>query len=101
MNIRTVKYEQLTGDEIRAWSFIQCSEPTLVSPFFRPEFTQVVSQLRKHVEVAVLEDDGRPVGFFPFERKPWNRGLPVGTRMSDYHGIVAASNIEIDPIQLL
>jgi CelD/BcsL family acetyltransferase involved in cellulose biosynthesis len=101
MNIRTLKFEQLTSDQIAAWAEIQSSEPIWASPFFRPEFTAAIAEVRNHVEVAVLEERGKPVGFFPFERRSWGRGLPVGTRLSDYQGVVARSEVRVDPIELM
>jgi CelD/BcsL family acetyltransferase involved in cellulose biosynthesis len=101
MNIRTVSFDRLTDEEIAVWDSIQRSEPTLASPFFRPEFAQVVAAVRKNVETAVLEEAGKPIGFFPFERSRRNRGMPIGTWLSDYHGVVAARDVELDPIALL
>ena len=41
--------------------------PQLDNPFFRPEFTQAVAAVRDDVEVAVLEIQQQPVGFFPYQ----------------------------------
>jgi CelD/BcsL family acetyltransferase involved in cellulose biosynthesis len=101
MNIRTLQFEQLTSDDIAAWADIQSSDPTWASPFFRPEFAAAIAEVRGHVEVAILEENGEPVGFFPFERRSWGRGLPVGTRLSDYQGVVARQHVRVDPIQLM
>jgi CelD/BcsL family acetyltransferase involved in cellulose biosynthesis len=101
MKIRTVKIEQLTGDEVTAWSAIQRSEPELASPFFRPEFAQAVAATRNDVEVAILEEEGRPVGFLPYQRSQWNVGRPVGGNLSDYHGLIAPAGASCDLIELL
>jgi CelD/BcsL family acetyltransferase involved in cellulose biosynthesis len=101
MNIRVVKFENLTNDEIAAWSDIQRSEPSLDSPYFRPEFTQAVAAVRNDVEVAALEEAGLPVGFLPFQRSSWNAGRPVGGALSDFHGLIARSGTTCDPLELL
>src|SRR5262245_59819884 len=101
MNIRVAKFETLTGDEIAAWSDIQRSEPSLDSPYFRPEFTQAVAAVRNDVEVAVLDESGRPVGFLPFQRSSWNSGRPVGGALSDFQGLIARAGINCDPLRLL
>jgi CelD/BcsL family acetyltransferase involved in cellulose biosynthesis len=101
MNIRVIKFENLTSDEIAAWSDIQRSERSLDSPYFRPEFTQAVAAVRNDVEVAVLEEAGLPVGFLPFQRSSWNAGRPVGGALSDFHGIIARSGTYCDPLELL
>ena len=101
MNIRVVKFENLTPEEIAAWSDIQRSEPSLDSPYFRPEFTEVVAAVRHDVEVAVLEETGRPIGFLPFQRSPWSIGRPVGGALSDFHGLIARPGLACDPLELL
>jgi CelD/BcsL family acetyltransferase involved in cellulose biosynthesis len=101
MNIRTQPFTQLTSEEIAAWSAMQAANPQIASPFFRPEFTQAVAAVRNGVEVAILEEGGRPVGFFPYERTRGGRAMPVGSRLSDFHGVIAAPQLEFDPIRLL
>ena len=101
MNIRCVTVDRLTSDEIDAWRDIQRDVPLLLSPYFRPEFTQAVAAVRSDVEVAVLEDGGRPIGFFPFQRTPWNSGRPIGGRLSDFHALVARPEVECEPIELI
>jgi CelD/BcsL family acetyltransferase involved in cellulose biosynthesis len=101
MNIRVVKFETLTQDEIAVWSDIQRSETSLDSPYFRPEFTQAVAAVRSDVEVSVLEEAGLPIGFLPFQRSTWNAGRPVGGALSDFHGLIARSGTTCDPLELL
>lgn len=101
MNIRTVKFEQLTGDQIVVWSDIQRAHSAFSSPFFRPEFTQLVASVRTDVEIAVLEEAGTPVGFLPFQRTFLNAGQPVGSGMCDYHALIAPPEIACDPLELL
>lgn len=80
-----------------AWSELQSSEPTLASPFFRPEFTQAVAAARRDVGVGVLAGGG----FFPFQRVRIGIGLPVGSRLSDYHGLVAPPETDVDALVLM
>lgn len=101
MNIRTTTFDRLAVDEIDAWSSIQRAHPELCSPYFRPEFTQLVASVRSDVEVAVLEESGAPVGFFPFQRSAFNNGQPVGNIVNDFQGVIARPDIEIDPRALL
>lgn len=75
--------------DLQTWAHIQEAEPSLGSPFFRPEFTEIVAAARGDVAVAVVhQDEGEPA-FFPFQRGPFSRARPVGARLSDYQGIVA------------
>src|SRR5690349_3464553 len=87
MNIRLITPANLTVDQLAAWSQIQAADPRLNSPFFNPAFTQSVAVVRDDVEIAVLEEAGRPVGFFPYQRDHGDVGRPVGGYMSDFQAV--------------
>jgi CelD/BcsL family acetyltransferase involved in cellulose biosynthesis len=87
----------LPDSVVDAWSELQLAEPTLASPFLRPEFTTIVAAARAHVHVAVLEGGG----FFPFQRGRLGAGLPVGSRLSDYQGLVAPPDTNVRATKLL
>jgi CelD/BcsL family acetyltransferase involved in cellulose biosynthesis len=101
MKVSTIPGGRLTDEHVRRWSELQHADPSLASAFFRPEFTQAVAATRDDVFVAVLEDEGRIVGFFPFQRGRWRIGRPVGGKMSDYHGVIADRSLELNPSGLL
>ncbi|MEN6459144.1 MAG: GNAT family N-acetyltransferase [Thermoguttaceae bacterium] len=101
MDIRVVTADALTPDQLAAWDAIQRADATLASPYFRPEFTQAVAAVRKGVEVGVLEDGGRPVGFFPFQRGAGRTACPVGGKMSDFQGVIARPEVAWQPKELL
>jgi CelD/BcsL family acetyltransferase involved in cellulose biosynthesis len=86
--------------ELARWSELQRASPLYRNPFFRPEFTTIVAGIRD-VRVAVLEDAGSVVGFFPFEPGHRRTGRPVGRPFSDYHGVVLAAGAELDPRALV
>ena len=92
---------QLTPEQLDAWSELQRADGTVDSPFFRPEFTQLVGRVRDNVEVGVLEEDGRCVGFFPFERVRRRIGRPIAGALSDMQGVVAQKGVEWDASALL
>lgn len=101
MHIEVVKPADLTPDQIAAWSGLQAGDARFRSPFFRPEFTLAVGAVRKDVEVAILEDQQRLVGFFPYQRGPGNVAAPVGGRFSDYQGVVVRGDLIWHPQELL
>lgn len=88
--IRLTTAAGMTPEEWQAWSAMQLADPALASPYFRPEFTQGVASVRRDVEIAVLEEAGEPIGFFPFQRNRLNLGKPVGGKLSDYHGLIGS-----------
>ena len=96
----------LAGDRVpdsvlEEWARVQEAEPSLASPFFRPEFTEAIAAVRKDVAVAkVGRDDGDSI-FFPFQRGRFGRGRPVGGRLSDYQGIVARGDPDLDARTLI
>lgn len=51
--------------------------------------------------MAILEEDGQPVGFFPFQRGRFGMGRPVGTILSDIHGAVVAPDVQWDAQALM
>jgi CelD/BcsL family acetyltransferase involved in cellulose biosynthesis len=89
LKITTIPANRLTPDHLEAWSRLQRDDSAVDSPYFRPEFTRAVAAVRGDVEVALLEEDSEPVGFFPFQRGRWGIGRPVGGPMSDFQGIIA------------
>ncbi len=101
MKISVVPGKQLTAEQAAAWSQIQRAEASLESPYFRPEFTQAVAAVRDDVEVAILEEAGAAVGFFPFQRGTGNVAAPVGGRLCDFQGVVVRGETAWDPRQLL
>ncbi len=101
MTVTVIPAEHLTDDLSRAWAALQEADPGLHSPYFRPEFTLAVAAARGGAEVAVLEDAGSPVGFFPFQRGRGGIGRPVGWPMCDYQGVVARQGLDLDPDRLV
>jgi CelD/BcsL family acetyltransferase involved in cellulose biosynthesis len=101
INYRLTTPDKLSPAELAAWNHWQSEQRIYESPYFRPEFTRLVAQVRTDVEVAVLEKEGRTVGFFPFQRDTLNFGKPIGGKLNDFHGVVTAPNIEVNATELL
>ncbi|TFZ00181.1 GNAT family N-acetyltransferase [Ramlibacter humi] len=89
MKIQLLRMEDLGRNERARWRALQAANPTLASPCFSWDFAEAVDAVHDDVFVAVLEEDGVIVGFFPFQRR-LGAGRPLGGRMSDHHGVVAA-----------
>lgn len=96
LNLRCTAVTDLREADWRLWCELQRTEPLLESPYFRPEFAQAVASVRTDVEVAVLEQDGATVGFFPFQRGTLNIARPLAGKLSDYHGVIARPDLEFD-----
>lgn len=100
MQVSVLPASQMPSSLIDRWSDLQQSNPDLCSPYFRPEFTQIVGAARNDAKVAVI-DEGE--AFFPFHNEPIGMGVgrPIGGNLSDYHGLIARSGYECDPVELV
>jgi CelD/BcsL family acetyltransferase involved in cellulose biosynthesis len=101
MKVELVQGSALTGELVERWDSLLDADLRFHSPYFRPEFTQLVSGVRDDVEVAFVEDDGEAVAVFPFQRGPFGIGLPIGGLVSDFHGPICAKGFDIDPCEML
>ena len=113
MEVRVIAPADLDGALIARWREIQAGNKALASPFFTPEFIITAAQSGS-AQIAVMRMDGEVVAFFPFQGGGLGRpGLvdrafralgvacPVGRKVSDCHGIIAAPGFEIEPHILL
>lgn len=96
-----VRATEMTAEQIARWSALQQADPSLGSPFFHPEFTMAVAEVRDDVYVGMIEDRLGAAGFFPFQRGRHAFGAPVGDQRSNYHGVICRSNVTWDAIALL
>jgi CelD/BcsL family acetyltransferase involved in cellulose biosynthesis len=94
MTFDIVSPASLGSSELARWAELQ-QQPVYRSPFFRPEFSVAMAELRE-VRVAVIEDAGTVIGFFPYEAMSSRAGRPVGWPRSNYHGPVLADGAEVD-----
>jgi CelD/BcsL family acetyltransferase involved in cellulose biosynthesis len=101
MKVSLIPGRELCDELVRMWIRLQQANPDLASPYFHPEFTNVIASVRDNVEVAVLESDGKVAGFFPFQREHGRLGRPVGGIISDYHGLICAQDFRFSPSELL
>lgn len=99
--VRVVPGRQLSAEHAQRWSELQRCNPQLASPYFCPEFTQVVAEVRDDVGVAVVEESGVAQAFLPFQRSNLGAAQPVAGRLSDFHGWIAAPDFQFAPQALL
>ena len=101
MIVRVVPGGSLSEVELARWSEIRQGAPSLASPFFSPIFTSIVAACRDDVRVGILEEDGEPTGFFPFQRGRFGLGCPVGSLLSDCHGVITPEHVSWDARALI
>jgi CelD/BcsL family acetyltransferase involved in cellulose biosynthesis len=100
MRVSLFSASQVPAGLVERWSHLQTINPSLRSPNFPPEFSQIVGKARDDAFVAVV-DDGE--AFFPFhkERAGLGAGIPIGGKLSDYHGVVARPNYAWNAVELV
>ena len=101
MRIDAVPFGSLTDRELDHWSMLQTGNERFRSPFFRPEYTQAIAALQSGVRIGRLIEGDETVGFFPFQVLSPHIGGPVGGKRSNYHGVIAAADVEWDRSLLL
>lgn len=77
----------LTAEELSVWHSLLRGSPDLQSPFFHPAYFAHVEAICRNVTIAVVRENGVPVGYFPFQRQG-SRGVPVGGRLADFQGVI-------------
>jgi CelD/BcsL family acetyltransferase involved in cellulose biosynthesis len=93
--------QDLGKTEIDRWRAIRLLRGDLDNPFLSPEFTIAVGRNRPEARVAVVEEDGRVVAFFAFERRRFGLGVPIAAGLSDCSAIVCEPDIALDMHALL
>jgi CelD/BcsL family acetyltransferase involved in cellulose biosynthesis len=101
MKVTIVPARDLTTDDYSHWRTIQLANPNLGSPYFCPEFTVLTANVRNDIYAGVMEESGRIVGFFPFQRPSRYHARPVGGTLSDYQGIIMPPTQTLSPEHLL
>lgn len=101
MRAQVIPASELSDDLARQWRAIIEGELAYDSPCFHPEYTRAAASVRSASRVAILEDGGQPIGFFPFERKRWRAAGPIGGPMTDFQGVIARSGAAWTPAQLV
>jgi CelD/BcsL family acetyltransferase involved in cellulose biosynthesis len=101
VKINLIRGEELTREDARLWSGLQEADDRFANPYFSAQYTRAVASVRDDVFVGVLQDGGRTVGFFPFQRDEAGVGRPVGGKLSDYQGVLIADDVRWTAEELL
>ena len=91
----------LSTSLVERWRALLPNEADLASPFFHPGYSLAAAEVLEGVEVCVVTLNGTAVGFYPFERIEPFAGRPVGGAMSNFQGMIAASDVAWTATDLL
>src|SRR5262249_21462554 len=92
---------ELNCSDLELWHSFQGATHALAGPFLTPEFAVVMSERRSDMRLAILEESGKVVGFFPFERNVFGIGRAFCYGLSDMQAVVHAPGYEWDGVELL
>ncbi len=96
-----VQPSELGPGEVGAWHAMQDQGEEFRNPFLSPEFAIAAGQVVPDARVAVVEEAGRPAGFFAFELGRLGSARPVGAWLSDCQGVVHTPEFQPDAGELL
>ncbi len=99
--ISVVQAGDLSEQQLASWIALLDEYPALQSPFLHPAYTLCIAEVHDHVQVGVINDGSRDVGFFPHQRIAGGSAIGVGARLCEFHGIIASPDLEIDMVSLL
>ncbi|MFF0204668.1 GNAT family N-acetyltransferase [Streptomyces sp. NPDC005017] len=101
--IHVVHPREMTSADLGLWRELQSAPPgaATTNPFMSAPFTQAVGRVRPDTQVAIVHQDGEPVGYFPFQRGRWGHGGAVGLGVSDCQGAVVRPEARLDPQHLM
>jgi CelD/BcsL family acetyltransferase involved in cellulose biosynthesis len=101
MKTTVIPAAELGAGESAIWRSFQQVQPELGSPYMAPELVATVAKVRPGTRVAILEDAGEIIGFFPFERRALGYGVPVAPGLTGCQGVVHAPDAVWDAHDLL
>ncbi|MCH5675176.1 GNAT family N-acetyltransferase [Streptomyces gilvus] len=88
MDVTVHRVDELNASLREAWHRAMDESPEYSNPFLAPEFTLGIGGHRSGTRVAVLRENGSPVGFFPYERNALGVGRAIGLGLSDCQALV-------------
>ena len=101
MEISVARPCEIGRNEIAAWHSMQCKTGNLANPFLSPEYAAAIGRFREDARVAVLTDGPEIVGFFPFERRRFGVGVPIGAGLNNCQALIHAPGVDWDPREIL
>ena len=93
VQLEIIAPDALGAEDARAWEDLRASAG-LTHPYFDHRFLRAAA-VAPHAAVGLFRREGRLVGAFPFQKR--GRIIqPLGAPLSDYHGVIAASDSGLD-----
>ncbi|NNC38853.1 MAG: GNAT family N-acetyltransferase [Hyphomonadaceae bacterium] len=101
MDIQLKNFADLSDQDIKDWRRLQQEDPSLISPFYSPDFADAVHRSGKPVLVAFAFKNDQLTGILPFHKGRWGTGIPVGGQISDYQGVIGPLKEALESVSFL
>lgn len=101
LDVETLHPSLLSADDVALWRSLAAGQVGFGNPLLGPDFAQAVGNVREDARVAVIRRAGRTQGFLAYHRRPGGLARPIGSPLSDYHGLVARPDAGLDLAQVL
>jgi CelD/BcsL family acetyltransferase involved in cellulose biosynthesis len=88
MRCTVIRPSELGPAELAAWAAMQAAQPRLANPFLSAHYARAIDQVIEGARVAVLEDGGELVGFFPYELTGRGTATAIGGWLSLSQGVI-------------
>ena len=101
LDVETLHPSLLSAEDVALWRSLAAAQAGFGNPLLGPDFAQAVGSVREDARVAVVRRDGQTLGFLAYHRRPGGLARPIGSPLSDYHGLVARPDARLDLGQVL
>lgn len=101
LDVETLHPSLLSAEDVALWRSLAAAQGGFGNPLLGPDFAQAIGKVREDARVAVIRRAGEALGFLPYHRRPGGLARPIGSPLSDYHGLVSRPDAGLDLAQVL
>lgn len=101
LDIETLHPLALEEADLRIWRDMAAAQPAFHSPLLGPDFARAVGAVRDDARVAVIRRQNQILGFLAHHRRPGAMARPIGSPLSDYHGLISRPDARLTAAEVL
>lgn len=101
LDVETLHPSLLSDEAAALWRSLAAAQAGFTNPLLGPDFARAVGSVRDDARVAVIRRCGEILGFLAYHRRPGGVARPIGSPLSDYHGLVSRPGAELDLARVL
>ncbi len=100
LDVETFHPSLLSAEDVALWRSLASAGQGFGNPLLGPDFALAVGKVREDARVAVARRDGQTLGFLAYHHRPGGLARPIGSPLSDYHGLVGRpdANLRIEDV---